>query len=71
MADEPELYRTLGRIEGKLEALMLSLQEHVKQDEKAWEKVNTMEKKIYWAMGIVAGAGVFITTFLKKIGLLS
>jgi hypothetical protein len=69
--DTPELYRTLGRIEGKLEALMINLQDHVKQDEKSWDKVNRMDKRIMWFSGVMAGAGFIITAVLKKLGLLT
>ena len=68
-----DLNRDLGRVEGKLDALILQLTEHIKKDEAAWTKMTELEGKMMWAAGIMATVIFFITsgvmTALKKMGL--
>lgn len=66
-----DLSRSIGRLEGKMDSLILQLTEHIKKDEKAWDKVVSMEGKILWFSGAFAAAGFFITMILKKIGLVA
>jgi hypothetical protein len=67
-----DLQRSLGRLEGKVDSLIMQLTEHIKRDEAAWAKVNYLEKKQMWAAGVVATIVFFVTawvsTGLKKIG---
>ena len=68
-----DLSRDLGRLEGKLDVLIMQLTEHIKKDEIAWEKVTELEKKVLYVAGAVS-AVVFVVTsgvlgILKKIGL--
>lgn len=69
-----ENQRALGRLEGKLDALLLVLQDHIKKDEQAWERVTKIEKKIYMAAGAVSVITFFVTatmtSLLKKVGIL-
>jgi hypothetical protein len=69
-----DIQRDIGRLEGKVDSLIMQLTEHIKKDENAWEKVNKLEKKVMWAAGVVAAITFFITawasTGLKKIGLI-
>ena len=68
-----ELNRDLGRVEGKLDALILQLTEHIKKDEEAWNKMTQLEGKMMWAAGIMATVVFFVTSgvlsALKKMGL--
>ena len=67
-----DLQRSLGRLEGKVDSLIMQLTEHIKKDEVAWTKVLHLEKKQVYAAGIVATVVFLITawisTGLKKIG---
>ena len=69
-----EAQRALGRFEGKIDALFMLLQEHIKKDEQAWERVTKLEKKLYLAAGAVSVITFFLTatlsSVLKKIGLI-
>ena len=68
-----DLNRDLGRVEGKLDALILQLTEHIKKDEAAWTKMTELEGKMMWAAGIMATVVFFVTSgvlsALKKLGL--
>lgn len=64
-----ELHRSLGRIEGKLDAMALN-QEHLllKQDEMD-TRIGTLEKKNSYFLGVaavVSGAVVLAINFLSK-----
>ena len=65
--------RDLGRVEGKLDSLILQLTEHIKKDEEAWKKMTELEGKMMWAAGIMATVVFFVTSgvlsALKKMGL--
>ena len=65
-----EVQRSMGRLEGKTDALIMQLTDHIKKDEMAWARVNSMDKKWVWFSGAVAGIAFFIAPVLKKIGLL-
>lgn len=65
-----DIDRSLGRIEGKLEALILTLNDHVRKDEEAWAKVNRIDRKLVWFSGAAAAVMFFGSTILKKIGLI-
>lgn len=69
-----EAQRALGRFEGKIDALFMLLQDHIKKDEQAWERVSKLEKKLYMAAGAVSIVTFFVTatlsSILKKIGLI-
>jgi len=69
-----ELQRSLGRLEGKVDSLIMQLTEHIKKDENAWAKVNALEKKVMYAAGAVGMITFLVTawisTGLKKIGLI-
>lgn len=73
-ATDIELQRSLGRLEGKVDSLIMQLTEHIKKDEVSWEKVTKLEKKVMYAAGIVATVTFFIATWassgLRKIGLI-
>lgn len=66
-----ELSRNLGRLEGKLDVLLLQLTEHVKKDELAWERVADLEKKLIYAAGIASTIMFALTTgaysIIKKV----
>ena len=68
-----DLERSFGRLEGKLDSLMLQLSEHIKKDEISWDKVARLEKRITYAAGAVSAIVFFVTaamtSLLKKIGL--
>ena len=68
-----ENQRSLGRLEGKLDAMVIMLTEHIRKDEIAWAKVAHLEKKIIWASGVAATIMFFITAgttkLLSKMGL--
>ena len=70
-----ELQRSLGRLEGKVDSLIMQLTEHIKKDELAWDKVTRLEKKVMYAAGIVATIVFFITAWasagLRKIGIIA
>lgn len=70
---ENDLQRDLGRVEGKLDTLIMQLTEHIKKDEVSWERVTRLEKKIMYAAGAVSVVVFFVTSaftgVLKKIGL--
>ena len=57
-----ETQRSLGRLEGKLDAMMMLLTDHIKKDEIVWAKVSRLEKRIVWASGVAAALMFFITT---------
>lgn len=69
-----ENQRALGRLEGKMDSLILQLTDHIRKDEIAWAKVANLEKKIIWASGVIAAVTFVFTTgvasLLKKIGVL-
>ena len=69
-----EAQRALGRFEGKIDALFMLLQEHIKKDEQAWDRVTRLEKKLYMAAGAVSVVTFFVTatlsSILKKLGLI-
>lgn len=69
-----ELQRSLGRLEGKVDSLIMQLTEHIKKDEHAWDKVTRLEKKVMYAAGIVATIVFFISAWasagLRKIGII-
>lgn len=69
--NEGEVHRSIGRLEGKMDSLILQLTEHIKKDEEAWKEVGKLKGKIMWFTGVFAGASFFIHIFLKKIGLIS
>lgn len=62
--------RDLGRLEGKMDALLMQLTEHIKKDEEAWRKVGSLEKKLVYFSGVFAALGFFVTAVLKKVGIL-
>ena len=68
------IQRSLGRLEGKVDSLIMQLTEHIKKDETAWAKIVHIEKKQMWAAGVVATIVFLITAWasagLKKIGLI-
>ena len=71
--EENAIQRDIGRLEGKVDALVLILTDHIKKDEQAWSKVIQIENKIWWAAGIastlffiISGA---LSGVLKKLGL--
>lgn len=67
-----DLNRSIGRLEGKVDSLIMQLTEHIKKDEVSWDRVTKLEKKVMYAAGIVATITFFITAWasagLKKIG---
>jgi hypothetical protein len=69
-----ELQRDIGRLEGKVDSLILQLTEHIKKDESAWSRVTALEKKIMWVSGAAAAIMFFVapvlTKILQKIGLM-
>ena len=69
-----ESQRAIGRLEGKMDSLILQLTEHIRKDEIAWMKVSSLEKKIVWASGVIAAITFVFTTgiasILKKIGVM-
>lgn len=66
---EEEVQRALGRIEGKMDALLLTLQQHIKDDERQFDaieiRMSRVERKIYWFSGAWAAAGAMVAYFLK------
>lgn len=72
---QEDIQRSLGRLEGKVDSLIMQLTEHIKKDEVHWEKVSKLERKVMYAAGIVATITFFITAWasagLKKIGFIS
>lgn len=65
-----ENQRALGRLEGKVDALILQLTEHIKRDETAWLRLSSLEKKMVWLSGAAAVVMFFATNVLKKMGLI-
>jgi len=67
-----DLQRSLGRLEGKVDSLIMQLTEHIKKDEVSWDKVTKLEKKVMYAAGVVGMISflftAWISTGLKKIG---
>ena len=68
-----ELSKDIGRLEGKLDVLIMQLTEHIRKDEIAWERVTDLEKKIIWVAGAASGLVFLITSglfsILKKMGI--
>lgn len=71
--DQIDLARALGELTGKLDILILQLNEHIRKDEAAWERVTELEKRIIYVAGAASALVFFITSGifagLKKIGL--
>jgi hypothetical protein len=69
-----DVHRAIGRMEGKLDALVIQLTEHIKKDEIAWAEVSKLKGKIAWAAGVASTIVFFVTSgifgILKKIGIL-
>ena len=71
-SDQADIHRSLGRIEGKLDALNTTLTSHTSADAHQFAAIDTrlssIERKQAWVIG--AGAGVatvisFVMSFLK------
>ena len=62
-----DIARSLGRVEGKLDALALQLIDHIKKDEMAWAKVSSLEKKMIWFSGLFAAVMFFATSTIRKV----
>lgn len=69
-----DIQRTLGRIEGKLDALVDVVDAHVKDDKFSFSslgsRVSTIERKFYVGGGIFLAAWSAITLFKDKLGTL-
>lgn len=59
--------RSLGRLEGKLDSLILQLTEHIKKDEVAWARVNSLDRRLIWFSGVFAAAAFFIGGMVRKV----
>ena len=66
-----DIERSLGRVEGKLDALLLQLTEHIKKDESEWAKVSKLSTKMAWYSGAFAVIGAVSVTVLRKMGILA
>lgn len=73
--DLNSISRDLGRVEGKLDSFLLLLNEHIKKDEAAWERVSYLEKKVVFVAGVWSTITFLVTSGifagLRKIGLIS
>jgi len=69
-----EIDYILGRIEGKVDTLSELLRDHIKKDEKAWDRVDGLERKVMWAAGVVATVVFFFSSgalsILRRIGII-
>ena len=67
--DENEIQRSLGRLEGKLDSLLLEIKQHFIDDKTNFNaldsRIQKVERKIYYASGIV-GTCVFILQHFKS-----
>lgn len=63
-ASRAEIQRGLGRIEGKLDALVNTLSDHTKDDHYNFERLNaiveTIQKSMYKALGVVSFLAISI-----------
>ena len=51
-------------MEGKLDALIIQLSEHIKKDEAAWDKLSKLEKKLMYATGAVSVVIFFVSSVI-------
>jgi len=66
---EPQLERSLGRIEGKLEAVHTDVQELKTLTQDQEKRLGALERSRAWLAGVAAAAGAGASTVLSKIGL--
>lgn len=66
-----EVQRSLGRLEGKLDTLITSINQHFLDDKKAFSDLETriqkVEKKVWYASGFVAAFAFLIQNFKSYI----
>lgn len=57
MADNDDLYQTVGRVEGKLDSLIDMVKQHIEDDKKVEVRIRSLEKwrAAMLAVGAVAG----------------
>lgn len=57
MADNDDLYQTVGRVEGKLDSLIDMVKQHIEDDKKVEVRIRSLEKwrAMMLAVGAVAG----------------
>jgi hypothetical protein len=64
---EHEIQRSLGRLEGKLDSLILEIKQHFEDDKKNFSSIDTrvqkLEKKVWYASGFVAAIAFIIQNF--------
>lgn len=66
-----ELNRSVGRVEGKLDQLLSSIERHFEDDKTNFAfigiRLARVERKIYWFTGAGAVVGAFVAYFVKHL----
>ena len=69
-----ELHRDLGRLEGKVDSILIMFSEQMRKNEKTEERLANVESKLMWAAGIASAVmfviGSLTSSLLKKIGII-
>lgn len=70
MADDSELQRALGRVEGKLDQALSAFAEQAKSHSTQFaaldRRVGSVEKKVWWFSGFAALAGYIAQNIMGK-----
>jgi hypothetical protein len=64
-AQDTELHRAVGRIEGKLDAFISKLAEADKRHDNAGKRIAAVERKQAWYSGAAAAVGAIAAYFVK------
>lgn len=69
-----DLSRDLGRLEGKVDSILMMFSEQMRKNEKTEERLANVESKLMWAAGIASAVmfviGSLTSSLLKKVGIL-
>jgi hypothetical protein len=65
MADDLDLARSLGRIEGKQDLILARIDAEGRAREKLEERVTKIETKLTWYVGYAAGAAAVLAVALQ------
>jgi hypothetical protein len=67
MGDETELYRVLGRIEGKIDSIHIRQDTQAKDLDDVIKRVTTLEKNLAWWAGGAAAIGAAVGYILQVV----
>jgi hypothetical protein len=62
-----DIYHKLGSLEGKVEALLLSLGERKSDIDNVFSRLRQIEHRVAWAMGAVVVISVLVPYFVKAV----